>query len=279
MGISFAAIFVRLALPAPPVVTGFYRMFFAGLCLAAYLLITRRAPSLPPRASGLALLSGVCFGADLALWQTSLIKTSVATATILVNTTPVLVGVYSVLVLRERLETRFVAGGALALVGIAILVGRPDRRTEDEVGAVLALSAAVFYAGYLLLMKSVRRDGEAVPALCFMTAAATATLGLIALLRGDAFHGFPRASWAAMVGAALVSQIGGLLSIVWALRYLPASAASVMLLVQPVGTALLGWLLLGEALAGAQLLGGLGVLLGVGLASRSAASAGGRIPP
>ncbi len=279
MGISFAAIFVRLALPAPPVVTGFYRMFFAGLAIAGYLLAVRRAPSLPRRSAELALLSGVCFGTDLALWQSSLIQTSVATATILVNTTPVLVGVWSVLVLRERLEKRFVAGGALALAGCAILVGRPDRRPEDEIGALLALSAAVFYAGYLLLMKSARRDGEAVPALFVMTASATVTLGLIALLRGDAFHGFPATSWAAMVGAALVSQIGGLLSIVWALRYLPASAASVMLLVQPVGTALLGWLLLGEALAGAQLLGGLGVLLGVGLASRSAASAGGRIPP
>jgi len=42
LGISFAAIFVRLALPAPPVVTGFYRMLFATLLLAAWLLVRRQ---------------------------------------------------------------------------------------------------------------------------------------------------------------------------------------------------------------------------------------------
>ena len=72
-----------------------------------------------------------------------------------------------------------------------------------------------------------------------------------------------------MAGAALISQIGGVLAIIWALRYLPTTVASVMLLAQPVGTALLGWLLLGEALGPLQALGGAAVLAGIVLASRT----------
>ncbi len=269
VGISFAAIFVRLALPAPPVVTGFYRMLFATTLIAAWLLARRRLPGLDRRGAALALASGLCFGTDLALWHTSIVRTSVATATLLVNTTPIHVGLYSILVLHETLQRRFAAGALLALAGTALLVGAP-RALDDASGALLALAAAVFYAGYLLLMKAARRWTDTVPALLLASASATAALGLYALVGGDAFRGFPSSSWAAMLGAALVSQIGGVMAIVWALRYLRATLASVVLLAQPVGTALLGWLLLDEPLAPLQLLGGATVLAGIALASQAA---------
>jgi drug/metabolite transporter (DMT)-like permease len=74
-----------------------------------------------------------------------------------------------------------------------------------------------------------------------------------------------------MLGAATVTQIGGVMGIIWTLRFLPATIASVALLAQPVGTAILGWLLLGEAIGPVQVVGGATVLAGIVLASRSAA--------
>lgn len=270
VGISFAAIFVRLALPAPPVVTGFYRMLFATGAMAAFALAAKRTPR-PPlgrRAALLALASGACFGTDLALWHTSIVRTSVATATLLVNTTPIYVGLYARLVLGERLAPRFVAGAALALAGAALLLGVSRRDLAQTEGALLALAAALFYAGYLLLMKAARGRGDAGPALLLSNAGATAILGLYALAQGGPFRGFPAASWAAMAGAAGVSQIGGVYAIVWALRYLPATLASVALLAQPVGTALLGWWILGEPLSAPQTAGGAAVLAGIALAAQ-----------
>ena len=88
-------------------------------------------------------------------------------------------------------------------------------------------------------------------------------------VRGDPLVGFPAHAWAAFVGAALVSQVCGVMAIVWSLRHLPPTVASVALLAQPVGTALLGWLLLGEAIAPLQALGGVAVLVGIALASRA----------
>ena len=270
MGISFAAIFVRLALPAPPVVTGFYRMLFATALVGAWLALRRRPLALPRRSALAALASGLCFGTDLALWNTAIVHTSVATATLLVNTTPVHIGLYAALVLHQALDRRFVAGAALALAGSALLLGISWEDVDDTRGALLALAAALFYAGYLLLMTSARREGEALPALFLASLGATGVLGVYALLGGDPFGGFPASSWAAMAGAAVVSQIGGVMGIVWALRFLPATVASVALLAQPLGTALLGWLLLGEAISSFQGLGGAAVLAGILLASRSA---------
>ncbi len=271
VGISFAAIFVRLALPAPPVVTGFYRMLFASAAMAAWTLVATRGPRtrLPPRSALFALASGVCFGTDLAMWNTSLVLTSVATATLLVNTTPIHVGLYARLVLGERLSPRFVAGAGLALGGAALLLGLSRHDLEQTEGALLALAAALFYAGYLLFMKSARSRGDAAPAFLLSNLGATAALGLCALADGEPMSGFPAASWAAMAASAAVSQLGGVFAIVWALGYLPTTVASVGLLAQPVCTALLGWWILGEPLSRPQAAGGAAVLLGIALASQA----------
>ncbi len=269
MGISFAAIFVRLALPAPPVIRAVYRMLFASLLVGAWLLFFRRSRTIPRPGAWYALAAGLCFGTDLALWHTAIVHTSVANATLLVNTTPVLVGLYAATVLRERLDARFWTGTALALAGTALLLG--FRAGGALHGDLLALLAAVFYAGYLLLMKATRRDVDTAPALFLTGVSATGVLGLYAAVGGDRFLGFPLSSWLAMLGAALISHLGGVMAIVWALRYLRATAASVALLAQPVGTAVLGWLLLGEKLGSFQALGALAVLAGIALAARSGA--------
>ena len=158
VGISFAAIFVRLALPAPPVVTGFYRMLFASLLVGGFLLVAPRPGALPRRAARLAVVAGLCFGTDIALWHTAIVQTSVATATLLVNTTPVHVGLFTVLVLGQTLHARFVGGAALALLGCAVLLGISWDDVDHAQGAVLALCASLFYAGYLLLMTAARRE-------------------------------------------------------------------------------------------------------------------------
>ena len=259
---------MRFALPAPPVVTGFYRMAIALVLMAGFTALRRTPPSSFRPGAGAALASGLCFGTDLALWQTAVVKTSVASATLLLNTTPVFLGLWTVLVLRKRLVPRFIVGAATAMFGAAVLLGISWSDSIDWEGAWLALAAALFYTGYLLLMSAARSNAEVLPAFFLATAGATLALGSIAVVRGDPLTGFPATSWAAMVAAALVSQIGGVFGIVWALRYIPATLASVVLLVQPVGTALLGWLILGEALHPVQSLGGVAVLVGILLAAR-----------
>lgn len=266
VGVSFAALFVRFALPAPPVVTGFYRMLVASVLIGAWVALRRPRLTATRRGVALALASGLCFGTDLALWQTSLVHTRVATATLLVNTTPVLVGLYTWLVLGRRLAPRFLAGAGLALGGTAVLLGFPHPEGDATLGALLALSAALFYTGYLLLMTAARRGVGTLPAMLCMSVSSSLALGGIALLRGDPFSGFPARSWAAMLGAALVSQIGGVMAIIAALRYLPATVASVALLGQPLGTAILGWILLAEPIAPLQAAGGVLILTGIALA-------------
>ena len=78
-------------------------------------------------------------------------------------------------------------------------------------------------------------------------------------------HG--RTLWA-VLGLGLVSQLGGYLALTYALGHLPATITSISLLTQGPLTALLAAWLLAEPLTTPQILGGLLVLCGVGLAHR-----------
>src|SRR5215831_15172388 len=173
LGIAFAAIFVRLAVPAPPTVTGFYRMFFAAIAMAAWAAATGRKVVWRGRAAAFALASGASFGLDLAFWHTSIVETSVGLATLLVNLTPIHLGLFAVTVRRERLAPRFVAGAALALAGMVLLLGVPGLHANGPGsglrGPGFAIVASLFYAGYLLLMSEARREMDAFDALLLMT--------------------------------------------------------------------------------------------------------------
>lgn len=267
LGIGAAGIFVRLADPAPPVVVGFYRMGFAGIGLAIGALATGTKLQWRGPGAGYALLAGFCFGADLGFWQTSVTLTTVATATLLVNLTPIHVGLYTVFVQRRRLAARFVAGAGLALLGTLWLLGVPSGGVDDLGGAALALIASLFYAGYIVSMAEARRTVDVASGLALVTIGAACVLGVSAWVRGDPFTGFPLHSWLAMASAGALSQLVGVLGIVWALRFLPATLTSVVLLGQPLAAALLAWWILSEPVGPAQALGGIAVLAGIALAS------------
>jgi drug/metabolite transporter (DMT)-like permease len=268
-GIACAAIFVRLALPAPPIVTGFWRLALATLVLFLWLLPRTRWRELDRDALRTALAAGACFGIDLALWNSALVETSVATATFLVNTTPIFVGAFAFVVWRERLGPALLAGAGLALFGTALLLGDDRGARASLLGDALALAAAVFYSGYLLLIQRARRKLDTAAAVALSGVSATLMLGLAAFARGDPFIGFPWHSWGAFLASAGISHLAGVVGIVWALAHLRATFAAVALLAQPVGTAVLGWLWLGEALTPLEALGGLFVIAGIALASRA----------
>ena len=78
----------------------------------------------------------------------------------------------------------------------------------------------------------------------------------------------PRAWWL-LVALALVAQVGGQGLITYSMAHLPASFASIALLVQPVVAAAVSWVLFDQALGPLQLAGGVLVLGGVTLAGRA----------
>lgn len=260
--IGLSAIWVKLAnVPGP--VSGFYRMAVAAAVVTPWWLAGRRR--LPDsRTLKLAALGGVFFGLDLALWNTALLITSAAQATLLANNAPLWVGLGAMLLFRERLPGLYWLGLALGLAGMA-LVARPAGASglSLDAGSLLAIGASVMYAAYLLTTQRVRRNTDTLTFMAVSMVSGTLLLLALNALLGQSLLGFPRSSWLALLGLGLVSQVGGWLSINYALGILPATRVSVTLLGQVLVTALLAAPLFGEIPTAVQMVGAVMILAGI----------------
>lgn len=269
--LSFSAMFGKWA-NAPGPVIGFYRIGLATLILLPVYLYRKRKLGVKfPRSVLLfPILGGIFTALDHGVWNSSLRFTSAANATLLGNTAPLWVALFSWLVFRQKLRGLFWVGLAFALGGAAIVLGSDFiRHPTIGLGDLLAMAAGVFYAGYFLVTERGRERLDTLSYVWLVDLVAAFTLLVISLVMKMPLTGYPTQSWLAFLGAALVSQVGGYLSIGYALGHLPASIVSPTLIGQPVVTALLAIPLLGEALRTEQWLGGLVVLTGIYLVHRS----------
>lgn len=272
--IGLAPILVRLA-DAGPAAIGFWRVTFAMPLLA---LIAMRTDGGVGRPSKFALLAGVAFACDLGFWHYSIHFTSVANATVLTNLTPVVVTAAAWIFLKQRPARLFVAAVGLAVAGAWLMaIGRGEHAAgaNPPLGDALALTTAVWYALYFLAISAARRNVGATRVMFWSGVASAPLLLTAALVLGEDIFPMTNGGWAALVALG-VMHVAGQGSIAWALGRLPAATASVVVLVQPVVAAVLGWLLFAEALGPLQALGGAIALGGVVLAqtaSRKSASA------
>ncbi len=269
--LSFSAMFGKWA-NAPGPVIGFYRIGLATVILLPVFLYRKHknGVKIPKAVLLLPILGGIFTAFDHGTWNSSLRYTSAANATLLGNTAPLWVALFSWLVFRQKLRGLFWLGLALALGGAVTVLGSDFiRHPTIGLGDLLALAAGVFYAGYFLVTERGRQKLDTLSYVWLVDLIAAFTLLLITLGLRMPLVGYPTQSYLAFLGAALVSQVGGYLSIGYALGHLPASVVSPTLIGQPVVTALLAIPLLGEALSTEQWLGGLVVLTGIYLVHRS----------
>jgi len=209
-------------------------------------------------------VAGVMTAMDHTIWSSALLYTSAANATLVNYIAPVWVALFAWLVQRQRLSRLFWAGLALTLLGVAVISGSDFvRHPSVGRGDMLALISSFFFAGYFLATEGGRKHLDTLSYTWLVGIASTFTLLAVNLILHTPFTGYPAQTYWAFLGAALISQLGGYLSIGYALGHLPAAVVSPTMLGQPVMTALLAVPLLGEALYPAQVAGGLVVILGI----------------
>lgn len=135
-------------------------------------------------------------------------------------------------------------------------------------GDFLALFSSLFYAGYFLAAQRCREHMSTLAYVWVATLTAAVVLLAVNLGLGYTLGGYSLPTILAFFGVALISQVAGYFSLVYALGHLPASVVSPTMIAQPVLTALIAIPLAGEPLSLAQLVGGATVLLGIYLVNR-----------
>ncbi|HTI59744.1 DMT family transporter [Mucilaginibacter sp.] len=260
--ISFSPIFVKLA-EAAPLASGFYRIFIAWLFLAPYCIFGKKL-KIGYKDLSVALLGGVVFGADIAVWNISLMKISATISTLIANLAPVWVGLLSFLILRKKSGLLFWIGTWVAIGGMVILVGVHNiLHLQFNIGLIYALVASLFYAIYIMITKGILQKITTVTFMFYnMLGASVFLLAICSYQHTEMLH-FSTATWLNLLGMGLICQLAGWITINYAINHMEATRVSIALLSQTVIAGIWAAFFLNETLAIKEIAGSIIVLAGI----------------
>jgi inner membrane transporter RhtA len=217
------------------------RCALAALLLAA--LFRRRALALPAADRR----GVVALGVVLAAMNTCIFE-AIARIPLGVASTIEFIGPLLVALAGSR-RPRDVAWVVLAGAGVALL-GSPGTDV-DALGAAFAFGSAVCWAAYIVLAKRLVGGAEPLPVLTFTLAVAAVVLTAPAIATAGTALAAPPVLATAFAVAALASAIPYLLELL-ALRLVSAATFSILLSLEPAIAALIGLLVLGQALGAVE---------------------------
>lgn len=262
--IAFSPIFVKL-IPLSALSAAFYRMFFAWIVLAPYALFYKKL-SIPVKPLIIALLGGLVFALDIAVWNISILKSTATISTLVANLAPVWVGLLSLLILKKQPGMSFWLGTLIAICGMCILVGINNLlKLQLTEGVLYALCSSVLYAIYILITKDVLKHIDGIVFMFYSMLASTVALGIYCLFNRDQLWHYSPHTWFILIILGIVCQLIGWLTINYAIHHMDSTQVSIALLGQTIATALLAWLILNERVDFIELMGGVMVLTGIGV--------------
>ncbi|BBO90208.1 hypothetical protein DSCOOX_33880 [Desulfosarcina ovata subsp. ovata] len=237
MMISFSAVWVKLV-HVSPTASAYYRVFLGGIFLLLILVIRGEPLWRGWRTFSWSLVAGLFFALDLYSWHRCIGYVGPGLATILGNFEVFLVPVAGVLLYGERLSWRFVLSVPLAVTGLFMIVGiRWEQLSPNyRIGIAYGLSTALFYTGFLVVLRRLQTHGSRPSALFSLMVVSffTAFFLAVEMLRtGDSFAVPDLQSGVALIALGLFSQTVGWLLITHSLPLIPAAIAGLLLLLQP----------------------------------------------
>jgi drug/metabolite transporter (DMT)-like permease len=261
--IGLSPILVRLT-EAGPAAAGFWRLALALPLLAMLTVRTTRRIGRPSR---IAVWAGVFFALDLGFWHYAVHYTSVTNATVLSNLTPVVVTAFAWIFLKQRPASLFLVAVAAATGGAWLMAFEKGggALVNQPLGDALSVLTALWYSAYFLCMAQGRKTEGASQLMFWVSIIGAPLLLIAAIVAGEPILPSSVLGWSALAGLGLM-HVAGQGSLAWAMGRLPTSTASVVVLVQPVVAAWLGWVLFFEPIGRLQAVGAVVTLLGVILA-------------
>ncbi|MFQ5595028.1 MAG: DMT family transporter [Anaerolineae bacterium] len=273
-GTAFPAIEIGLR-TFSPLDVAFWRGFIGALSLGGWLAIQGGLHWRFPRATWVRLFVLALAGSGL-FWPIQSVAVNLSTpvnVAFLITTYPAMLSASGFL-LGEEVRRRDVASLVLALAGAYLIIsdGKLLRLFASQTlpGDTLALVAAVSFAAYILLGRRWRETmGISSQTLTFYTfALAVPVLLLFTFTDGSSLTPPTIMTAGAVVWLGLMATTVAFLAVNRGMQSGAISRSSVHLLVIPLVTAIVSWVLFGIALTVPQWIGGVLVLAGIANSSR-----------
>lgn len=270
LAISFSAIFYLWSGVSPATGVFFRCLFGLPILLLVARSEWRTLGPMPRRTIGLSTLAGVIFAVDLVTFHYAVNWIGAGLGTVMGNLQVLIVGLAAWALFGERLRREVVVALPIMLAGVVLIsgiVGSGAYGSNPQLGVLVGLVTAASYAGYLLVIRRASPDRRPAGPVAIATAVTALLAGLFGAAIGDLDLAPGLPALACLLALGVLSQSIGYLFIQVSLPRLPAVITSVLLLVQPVATMVLGAILLAELPSPWQLAGVALVLGGMALAT------------
>jgi drug/metabolite transporter (DMT)-like permease len=282
--LSTTAIFIRhlsVNYKLPALVLAFWRDSFVALTLLTVLGIIRPAwLRVQRRDLGYFLIYGFVLAVFNSLWTNSVVLNGAAVSTVLVYSSAAFTALLGWWLLKESLGWVKLLAVALCLGGCVLVAGAYEASVwrSNLLAIFTGVISGLAYAVYSLMGRTAAQRGlNAWTTILFTFAFAACFLLMVNLLAGGKLPGTAAqpadlfwlgkawAGWGVLFLLAAVPTVAGFGLYNVSLGYLPSSIANLILSTEPVFTAIIAFLLLGEKLTGIQIVGSLLILGGVAL--------------
>lgn len=237
----------------------FLRFTIAAILMFAWLAI-RKEPL--PRGRTLLQLAGMgglgyvgqsfCFMSAISYASTGLVA-------LLLYLYPVFVTILTVIFQKVKLTSRTVFALVLATIGAALTANPQGGQLP---GILLAVTAAMIYAVYILVGTGVMQKVSAVQSSAVIFASAALVFGIMTAIRGPHWPTTPN-GWLAISGIAVIATLLPVATFLGGLKIVGATDASLLSTLEPVVTVVLAAMLLGEKVQPLMIAGGVLILAAV----------------
>ena len=219
---------------------------------------------------------GIFVALELILWGWAMTKTSVANATLLANLTPIFAAFGSWLLWRVSINRLFLIGMAISIVGSSSVGWNDWQIGLDKIpGDLAGVGAAIAHAFYLLILEDLEMEVDSTDIVFWSSVLTTPFLfGLAWFMEGNLSNIFPHSvsTWEALIALALGCQVFGLVFLSYSFEHFSARFIAIVLLLDPIISAIAGWLVFRENLSQINLISFCIVMAGIYLAASSESS-------
>ena len=262
VSVSSTSLVIRYVTVVPALTLAFWRMLSASGMLWGYSLASSGG-SLSPINKKLTVFSGVFLGLHFAFFFLGVRHTSIANATLLGNTGPFFTTIFA-LCAGDRISKKTYLGLGLVLFGVIIVQGSGFSLGPEKIlGNIVSLMSGLFVGLSYIFSAKIRektRNPVYGRSLFFVAAA---TIGIMAIFRGDSLFEFQKEHIVWLIFLGLVPSILGHNILNYAIKFLTPTAVASVPLGESIIATILGYIIFSERIPFETILGGPIILCGI----------------
>lgn len=267
LGISTSPILIKSS-HSPALTIAFYRMLATVLLLTPFILSKnlKELKDLSLKQVGKIAISGMFLGLHFSFWILSLKFTTVASATVLVNTSPIMLLLITYFIFKEKSSKVEVIAIMVAFVGsIVLTIGDFSGGSNAVLGDIYAILGAAFICVYLLIGNHVRQK-VSMPSYTYLTYTfAMITIFITNLFVKQNMMVTDPTEYLLFLGMAIFPTLLGHSLFNWSLKYVSATFVSMAILTEPIIASIFAIIIFTEIPTISQLIGSLIILSALGV--------------